>query len=81
MEGYAVLFRYYVFVMGIFATFPNSSTGDTLTCVHVVYIFNSLGPLENIFRAFLKLSFFFFCTFFLQLSAKDPLATFSMSTL
>ena len=46
--------------MGIFATFPNVSTGDTLTCVHVVYIFNSLGPLEYIFRTFLKLSFFFF---------------------
>ena len=81
MQGYPVLFRYYVFVMGIFATFPNVSTGDTLTCVHVVYIFNSLGPLEYIFRTFLKLSFFFFFwTFLLQLSAKDPLATFSMST-
>ena len=65
--------------MGIFATFPNSSTGDTLTCVHVVYIFNSLGPLENIFRAFLKLSFFlfiFFLYFFLTAFSQGSIGNF-----
>ena len=54
--------------MGIFATFPNISTGDTVTCVHIVYIFNSLRPLEHIFRTFLKLSFFFLY-FFLIITA------------
>ena len=38
MEGYPLLLRNYVVVMGIFATFPSISTGDTLTCLLVVYI-------------------------------------------
>ena len=59
MEGYPLLLRNYVVVMGIFATFPSISTGDAPTCVRVVCIFSSLGPLEHIFSTFLKLSFFF----------------------
>ena len=48
MEGYQVLLRYYVFVIGIFTTLPSVSRGNTLTCVQAVHIFSSLDPLENI---------------------------------
>ena len=80
MEGYQVLLRYYVFVIGIFTTFPSVSRGNTLTSVQAVYIFSSLAPLENInfFGTFLKLPFFPLS--FEQLSAKVPLTTLSMST-
>ena len=61
--------------MGIFAIFPNISTGDTLTWVHVVYIFNSLDPLEYIFRTFLKLSFFFLA-FFLTAFSQGSIGNF-----
>ena len=48
MQGYQVLLRYHVFVIGIFTTLPSVSRGNTLTWVQAVYIFSSLAPLENI---------------------------------
>ena len=62
MEGYQVILRYYVFVIGIFTTLPSVSRGNTLTCVQAVYIFSSLAPLENFFfRYILKATIFSFC--------------------
>ena len=62
MEGYQVVLRYYVFVIGIFTTLPSVSRGNTLTCVQAVYIFSSLAPLENFFfRYILKATIFSFC--------------------
>ena len=74
MEGYPLLLRNYVVVMGIFATFPSVSTGDTPTCVRVVCIFSSLGPLEHIFSTFPKLSFFFY--FFLTAFSQGSIGNF-----
>ena len=43
MEGYQVLLRYYVFVIGIFTTLPSVSRGNTLNWVQAVYIFSRSG--------------------------------------
>ena len=62
MEGYQVLLRYYIFVIGIFTTLPSVSRGNTLTWVQAVYIFSSLAALENInfFRYIPKATIFSF---------------------